>query len=195
MSLLPGAIWSLLYSPWSNLSPILTNDWCWQPTQGGTLGMALDCEWGEPLTSSGADKEAAERHVLFQMGWWELHQRIADTLLLRFENLSVMWLASANYISAGYWIQFILETTRRLCAKFLVIGSLYSLVMRLHCWTDQWTSWVSTITLLGSYLTASILKVHSISILTVIDRFSCQVTFFLFPSFLKQSFARIRNAS
>ncbi|KAG0611025.1 hypothetical protein M758_7G108700 [Ceratodon purpureus] len=40
-----------------------------KPTQGGTLGMALDCEWGEPLTNSGADKEAAERHVLFQMGW------------------------------------------------------------------------------------------------------------------------------
>jgi beta-glucosidase len=37
--------------------------------QGGTLGMALDSEWGEPLTSSEADKEAAERHVLFQMGW------------------------------------------------------------------------------------------------------------------------------
>ena len=50
-------------------SRILTNGRCWQSTQGGMLGMALDCEWGEPLTNSGADTEAAERHVQFQMGW------------------------------------------------------------------------------------------------------------------------------
>jgi beta-glucosidase len=40
-----------------------------KPTQGGLVGMAVDCEWGEPMTDSVADKEAAERHVLFQLGW------------------------------------------------------------------------------------------------------------------------------
>ena len=40
-----------------------------QPSQGGLIGLAVDCEWGEPLTDSEDDKEAAERHVLFQLGW------------------------------------------------------------------------------------------------------------------------------
>lgn len=39
-------------------------------TQGGMVGIAVDCEWGEPMTDSPADKEAAERHVLFQLGWF-----------------------------------------------------------------------------------------------------------------------------
>lgn len=37
--------------------------------QGGAVGISLDCEWGEPETNSAADVEAAERHVLFQLGW------------------------------------------------------------------------------------------------------------------------------
>ncbi|KAH7427249.1 hypothetical protein KP509_10G035600 [Ceratopteris richardii] len=38
--------------------------------QGGKIGMALDAEWGEPLTDSVEDKEAAERHLEFQLGWF-----------------------------------------------------------------------------------------------------------------------------
>nr|PNR45839.1 hypothetical protein PHYPA_015610 [Physcomitrium patens] len=38
--------------------------------QGGAVGISLDCEWGEPETNSAADVEAAERHVLFQLGWF-----------------------------------------------------------------------------------------------------------------------------
>ncbi|CAM6065645.1 unnamed protein product [Sphagnum tenellum] len=38
--------------------------------QGGVLGIALDCEWGEPLTNSPEDQAAAQRHVLFQLGWF-----------------------------------------------------------------------------------------------------------------------------
>jgi beta-glucosidase len=33
------------------------------------VGIALDCEWGEPLTSSREDVAAAERHVEFQLAW------------------------------------------------------------------------------------------------------------------------------
>lgn len=38
--------------------------------QGGEIGIALDSEWGEPLTSSQEDKEAAQRHLEFQLGWF-----------------------------------------------------------------------------------------------------------------------------
>ena len=37
--------------------------------QGGMVGMSVDAEWAEPLTDSAGDKEAAERHLLFQLGW------------------------------------------------------------------------------------------------------------------------------
>ncbi|XP_024372566.1 beta-glucosidase 42 isoform X3 [Physcomitrium patens] len=39
-------------------------------TQGGMIGISVDSEWSEPLTSSVEDKEAAERHTLFQLGWF-----------------------------------------------------------------------------------------------------------------------------
>lgn len=41
----------------------------WQARQGGLVGISLDCEWGEPMTNSEADRDAAQRHVLFQLGW------------------------------------------------------------------------------------------------------------------------------
>jgi beta-glucosidase len=37
--------------------------------QGGVVGISVDAEWAEPLSDSAADKEAAERHLLFQLGW------------------------------------------------------------------------------------------------------------------------------
>ncbi|CAM6095010.1 unnamed protein product [Calypogeia fissa] len=41
-----------------------------QATQGGTIGITVDCEWAEPLTDSPDDVEAAERRRLFQLGWF-----------------------------------------------------------------------------------------------------------------------------
>ncbi|KAG0583249.1 hypothetical protein M758_3G122500 [Ceratodon purpureus] len=38
--------------------------------QGGVVGISVDAEWAEPLNDSAADKEAAERHLLFQLGWF-----------------------------------------------------------------------------------------------------------------------------
>lgn len=38
--------------------------------QGGKIGLALDSEWAEPLTGSLEDKEAAQRHLEFQLGWF-----------------------------------------------------------------------------------------------------------------------------
>lgn len=40
-------------------------------TQGGVVGITVDAEWAEPMTSSAADKEAAEQHLLFQLGWYD----------------------------------------------------------------------------------------------------------------------------
>lgn len=40
-----------------------------KPTQGGLVGLTVDSVWGEPMTDSAADKAAADRHVLFQLGW------------------------------------------------------------------------------------------------------------------------------
>jgi len=60
-------------------------------TQNGVVGIALDCEWGEPLTSSREDVAAAERHVEFQLAWYLdpiyngsyptiMHQHVGDRL-------------------------------------------------------------------------------------------------------------------
>jgi len=41
-----------------------------QPTQKGHIGITLNCDWAEPLTNSTADQLAAERNLLFQLGWY-----------------------------------------------------------------------------------------------------------------------------
>lgn len=38
--------------------------------QAGKIGITNNCDWREPLTSSPEDKEAAERAVLFFLGWF-----------------------------------------------------------------------------------------------------------------------------
>lgn len=38
--------------------------------QQGEVGITVDCEWGEPLTNSTEDIEAAQRHNIFQVGWF-----------------------------------------------------------------------------------------------------------------------------
>ncbi|MCO5555301.1 hypothetical protein L7F22_008846 [Adiantum nelumboides] len=38
--------------------------------QGGTIGIAVDSEWGEPLSTSKADIEAAQRHLEYHIGWF-----------------------------------------------------------------------------------------------------------------------------
>lgn len=38
--------------------------------QGGIIGIAVDSEWGEPLTNSKEDREAAQRHLEFHLGWF-----------------------------------------------------------------------------------------------------------------------------
>ncbi|KAJ7563890.1 hypothetical protein O6H91_03G129100 [Diphasiastrum complanatum] len=40
-----------------------------QAKQGGRIGMACDCQWAEPLTSSLEDKAAAQRRLEFQLSW------------------------------------------------------------------------------------------------------------------------------
>ncbi|WP_430908488.1 GH1 family beta-glucosidase [Maribacter sp. 2-571] len=41
-----------------------------QKTQGGTIGITNNCDWREPLTTSRADKDAAERSLEFFLGWF-----------------------------------------------------------------------------------------------------------------------------
>ncbi|CAM6128866.1 unnamed protein product [Calypogeia fissa] len=41
-----------------------------QAEQKGEIGMTVECEWGEPLTDSQEDIQAALRHVIFQLGWF-----------------------------------------------------------------------------------------------------------------------------
>jgi beta-glucosidase/6-phospho-beta-glucosidase/beta-galactosidase len=41
-----------------------------QKKQGGKIGITNNCDWREPRTSSAADVAAAERAVLFQLGWF-----------------------------------------------------------------------------------------------------------------------------
>ncbi|CAN6485728.1 unnamed protein product [Victoria cruziana] len=39
-------------------------------TQGGFIGISVDCEWAEPLTDDLSDKAAAQRRMDFQLGWY-----------------------------------------------------------------------------------------------------------------------------
>ncbi|XP_031475967.1 beta-glucosidase 4 isoform X1 [Nymphaea colorata] len=39
-------------------------------TQGGVVGMSVDCEWSEPLTDDLIDKAAAQRRLDFHLGWY-----------------------------------------------------------------------------------------------------------------------------
>jgi beta-glucosidase/6-phospho-beta-glucosidase/beta-galactosidase len=41
----------------------------YQPEQDGQIGITNNCDWKEPLTDSPADVAAAERGLLFQLGW------------------------------------------------------------------------------------------------------------------------------
>lgn len=41
-----------------------------QVKQGGQIGIAVDCEWAEPLSDRTEDKEAASRRVDFLLGWF-----------------------------------------------------------------------------------------------------------------------------
>jgi len=41
-----------------------------QKQQQGIIGITLNCDWSEPMTSSVEDFEASERHMIFQLAWW-----------------------------------------------------------------------------------------------------------------------------
>lgn len=38
--------------------------------QGGEIGITVDCEWAEPLTDTLSDRDAAQRRLEFQIGWF-----------------------------------------------------------------------------------------------------------------------------
>lgn len=40
-----------------------------QPKQGGLIGLVIHCFMYEPLTDSDLDREAAERAMIFNIGW------------------------------------------------------------------------------------------------------------------------------
>eukprot|EP00271_Cylindrocystis_brebissonii_P019792 TRINITY_DN621_c0_g1_i4.p1 TRINITY_DN621_c0_g1~~TRINITY_DN621_c0_g1_i4.p1 ORF type:complete len:471 (+),score=48.67 TRINITY_DN621_c0_g1_i4:72-1484(+) len=42
----------------------------YRATQGGKVGITLDCEWPEPRSNSSADREASNRYILFNLGWF-----------------------------------------------------------------------------------------------------------------------------
>ncbi len=42
----------------------------YQHRQGGQIGLALNCDWREPLTDSPEDKAAAQRALEFYLGWF-----------------------------------------------------------------------------------------------------------------------------
>eukprot|EP00026_Physarum_polycephalum_P007339 Phypoly_transcript_07398.p1 GENE.Phypoly_transcript_07398~~Phypoly_transcript_07398.p1 ORF type:complete len:486 (+),score=52.59 Phypoly_transcript_07398:99-1556(+) len=42
----------------------------YQKQQGGIIGITLNCDWAEPLTSSASDQAAAQRHLEFQLAWY-----------------------------------------------------------------------------------------------------------------------------
>ncbi|XP_047316108.1 beta-glucosidase 42 isoform X3 [Impatiens glandulifera] len=42
----------------------------YQMKQGGHIGLAVDCEWAEPLSDSMEDKIAAQRRLDFHLGWF-----------------------------------------------------------------------------------------------------------------------------
>lgn len=41
-----------------------------QPTQGGSIGMANNCDWRAPASDSPADADAAQRALEFYLGWF-----------------------------------------------------------------------------------------------------------------------------
>ncbi|KAG1328264.1 beta-glucosidase 4 [Cocos nucifera] len=60
-------------------------------TQGGQVGLVLDCEWAEAFSDKLQDKVAAERRLDFQLGWFldpiffgdypaVMHERLGDKL-------------------------------------------------------------------------------------------------------------------
>jgi beta-glucosidase len=42
----------------------------YQRIQGGTIGVSLNSDWYEPYSDTQADKEACERQLIFQIGWF-----------------------------------------------------------------------------------------------------------------------------
>jgi len=42
----------------------------YQSKQKGVIGITLNCDWAEPYTNSTADRDAAERHLEFQLAWY-----------------------------------------------------------------------------------------------------------------------------
>uniref|UniRef100_A0A7S4DS70 Beta-glucosidase n=1 Tax=Lotharella globosa TaxID=91324 RepID=A0A7S4DS70_9EUKA len=63
----------------------------YQLIQGGRIGLTLNTDWAEPLTSSNLDAAAAERNMMFQFGWfahpvfyghypWQMVERVGDRL-------------------------------------------------------------------------------------------------------------------
>ncbi|XP_072397745.1 myrosinase 1-like [Diabrotica undecimpunctata] len=63
-----------------------------RPTQKGTVSLTNAADWVVPKTSSIEDKEAAERHLLFRIGWFAhplYHGNYPSVMIENIKNISI----------------------------------------------------------------------------------------------------------
>ncbi|KAL3688445.1 hypothetical protein R1sor_014754 [Riccia sorocarpa] len=86
----------------------------YKPEQGGSIGFTVDCEWAEPLSNSTEDKEAAERRLAFQLGWWldpiffgdypvQMRQNVGDRLPHFTEEEKLLLRDSLDFIGLNHY--------------------------------------------------------------------------------------------
>ena len=84
------------------------------PTQQGRIGITNNCDWREPLTSSAADRDAAQRALEFFLGWFAdpvyfgeypkvMHERVQDRLPLFTDEQKERLKGSSDFFGLNHY--------------------------------------------------------------------------------------------
>ncbi|MCO5578790.1 hypothetical protein L7F22_032636 [Adiantum nelumboides] len=86
----------------------------WKAEQGGVIGITIDGEWAEPLTDTDADRDAAQRRMEFQIGWFldplffgdyptVMRAEVGDRLPHFTEDEALMLQGSLDFIGVNHY--------------------------------------------------------------------------------------------